>query len=425
MDSIFLKNITVGDSQKDILICGNRISRIADPGTIESVGNESSLETMDCSGKVAMPGFVNMHTHAAMTLMRGVGEDITLRPWLARIWALEACEDEEFVYWGTKLACLEMIRTGTTCFNDHYWFPEAAARATSEMGLRATISYVLLDNSNPMVAPRLKEECAAVLEASRNWPETLRFSAAFHSIYTVSKDLILWCSDFARANNLNMHLHLSETAGEVSDCISNHGFTPTGYLEDLGVLGPNVVAAHTGHLTKRDVDILANRGVSCVHNINSNLKLASCMKFPFVELKKAGANVCLGTDGCASSNNLDMMEAMKTAAIVQKAWRNDPSVMTIGELLEMSTSAGARGLGIDAGVIEEGALADIDIIDTNSSFFISNAPFLANFIYSTHSDCVDSVICNGRFLMKHRVVPGEEDILRGAREQLEKINHKF
>ncbi|MCQ2184028.1 MAG: amidohydrolase [Bacteroidales bacterium] len=423
MGNILLKNISVGDAVRDILITGETIGKIADAGTLKPTSSDT--EVMDCDAMAAVPGFINMHTHAAMTLLRGFGEDITFRPWLSRIWELEACEDAEFVYWGTKLACLEMIKTGTTCFNDHYWFPESAARAASEMGLRAFISYVILDNGNPMIAPRLKDECMALEEISHSWPDTIRLSAAFHSVYTVSQDMILWCSEFARRHSLNLHIHLSETTGEVSDCISAHGYTPVGYLDDLGVLGPEVVAAHTLHLTRRDIEILAERGVSCVHNINSNLKLSSGYKFPYTELSKAGANICIGTDGCASSNNLDILEAMKTSAIVQKAWRGDPSVMTIDELMRMSSASGAKALGINAGVIAEGALADISIVNTDSSFFLSNAPFLANFIYSAHSDCIDSVICNGRFLMKNRVVPGEEEILRGARSQLSKINRKF
>ena len=161
--------------------------------------------------------------------------------------------------------------------------------------------------------------------------------------------------------------------------------------------------------------------MSCVHNINSNLKLASGYRFRYNELRDAGVNVCLGTDGCASSNNLDMLEAMKTAALVQKAWREDPAAMPLPELLSMATANGADALGLDTGRIEKGRMADILIIDTDSSFFLSNAPFLANFVYSAHSDCIESVICGGKFVMRNRVVPGENEILEGARRVLDKI----
>ena len=182
-----------------------------------------------------------------------------------------------------------------------------------------------------------------------------------------------------------------------------------------------MTAAHTLWINEEDIRILADRGVSCVHNINSNLKLSSGYRFLYNELRDAGVNVCLGTDGCASSNNLDLQEAMKTAAIVQKAWRGDPAAMPLDELLAMATANGAKALGLNCGKIEEGALADILIVDMDNTFFLSDAPFLANFVYSAHSDCIDSVICNGRFVMRHRKVEGEKEILEGARRVLPKL----
>ena len=161
--------------------------------------------------------------------------------------------------------------------------------------------------------------------------------------------------------------------------------------------------------------------MTCVHNVNSNLKLASGYKFRYNELRDAGANVCLGTDGCGSSNNLDMLEAMKTAAIVQKAWRGDSSAMPIDEIMDMVTVNPAKVLGLGSGKIEEGALADIIIVDTDSYHFMSPGRFEANLIYSAHSDCVDSVICDGRFVMKNRVVPGEKEILQEARKCIDRI----
>ena len=204
--------------------------------------------------------------------------------------------------------------------------------------------------------------------------------------------------------------------------MAKHGVSPVEYLDRLGVLGPDVIAAHTLWLSPEDIEILGKRGVTCVHNINSNLKLASGYRFLYNELRDAGANVCLGTDGCGSSNNLDMLETMKTSAMIQKAWRNDPSAMPIGELIAMATSNAAKGLGLEIGRIEAGALADIVIVDTDNYSFLSQAPFEANLIYSAHSECVDSVICNGRFLMRGRVVEGEQQILQEARKVLTKIN---
>jgi 5-methylthioadenosine/S-adenosylhomocysteine deaminase len=234
--------------------------------------------------------------------------------------------------------------------------------------------------------------------------------------------MMLWARDFARENGLKMHVHLSETEKEVADCRAAHGgMSPVEYLDSLGILGPDVIAAHTLWLSDDDVEILGRRGVTCVHNINSNLKLASGYKFRYNELRDAGANVCIGTDGCGSSNNLDMLEAMKTSAMVQKAWRGDSSAMPLNELIAMATENPAKVLGLDIGRLEEGALADIIIIDTDSYHFMSPGSFEANLVYSAHSDCVDSVICNGRLIMKDRVVPGEKEILDEARKVLHKI----
>ena len=191
------------------------------------------------------------------------------------------------------------------------------------------------------------------------------------------------------------------------------------YLEELGVLGPDVIAAHTLWLSEKDIEILGRHKVNCVHNINSNAKLSSGYKFKWKELSEAGANVCIGTDGCASSNNLDMLEAMKTTAIFQKAWRKDPSALPLQTLMEMATSNGAAAFGLHTGRIEEGYDADIQIVDTDNTFFLSPGPFLANFIYSAHSDCVDSLICRGKFLMRNRKVAGERGILDRARDVLD------
>jgi 5-methylthioadenosine/S-adenosylhomocysteine deaminase len=214
---------------------------------------------------------------------------------------------------------------------------------------------------------------------------------------------------------------VSETRKEVEDCLAQHGMSPVEYLDKLGILGPDVIAAHTLWLSDKDVEILGRRGVTCVHNVNSNLKLASGYKFMYNELRDAGVNICLGTDGCASSNNLDMLETMKTAAMIQKAWRDDPSAMPLDELMAMTTSNAAKALGIDAGRIEVGALADILLVDTDSYHFLSPGSFEANLVYSAHSDSIDSVICGGRFVMKNRIVPGEKEILAEAKKFLNRI----
>lgn len=418
--AILLKDVTLQDSRRDILISQGRIRRIGPAGDSASWQLAGDLEMMNCSGMVAVPGFINMHTHSPMSLMRGIGEDMHFHDWIDKIWKIEAQLDHEFVYWATKVACIEMIRTGTTAFNDQYWFFDSSVRAAREMGLRIATGYDVMDKGSREEARRQQEQCIAKSEEylRRGDPGHI-YGLAFHAIYSVSEEMIVWTHELARRYDVPLHIHLCETRKEVEDCKAAHGgLTPVEYLDRLGVLSPRLLAAHTLWLSPHDIELLAERGVHCIHNINSNTKLASGYRFLYNEMRDAGINLCLGTDGCASSNNLDMLEAMKTAAIFQKAWRDDPSALPLPELLDMATVHGAKALRLDAGRIEEGAAADLILVNTDNTFFLSPAPFLANLVYSAHSDCIDSVICDGRFLMRHREIPGEREILAEARKVL-------
>ena len=418
MMPILLNNVTLGDDLCDILISGDTIAGIGPSGTIQLT---QDIEVVDCSGKTALPGFINMHTHAGMAMMRGIGEDISFHAWLDRIWEVEKNLSEEYVYHATKVACLEMIKTGTTTFNDQYWFMPMAYKAAMEVGVRPSLSYVVLDRNDPEESERQKAQCQQMYEWAKQWGNEAVFLISIHAIYSVREEMILWAAEFARSHGLKIHIHVSETRKEVEDCMAQHGMSPVEYLDKLGILGPDVIAAHTLWLSQKDIEILGNRGVTCVHNVNSNLKLASGYKFMYKELRDAGSNVCLGTDGCASSNNLDMLETMKTSAMIQKAWRDDPSAMPLDELMAMATSNAAKALGINSGRLEVGALADILLIDTDSYHFLSPGSFEANLVYSAHSDSIDSVICGGRFVMRNRVVPGEKEILAEAKKFLNTI----
>ena len=420
MGSILLKNIAAEGGAADILIEGNHISKVE--ATIDESAVPHGTEVVDCTGKAVLPGLVNMHTHAGMAMMRGVGEDIAFHEWIDRIWDVESKIDEEYVYHATKVACLEMIKTGTTTFNDHYWHMPMAHKAAVEMGLRPVLAYVICDRNDPEESERQKIQCREMYDEAMTWTDISQFAIAIHAIYSVSEPLMLWAVGFARERGLKIHIHLSETRKEVEDCKAQHGgMSPVEYLDSLGVLGPDVIAAHTLWVSDEDVKILGERGVTCVHNVNSNLKLASGYRFRYNELRDAGANICLGTDGCASSNNLDMLETIKTSAMIQKAWRDDPTAMPLEELLAAATANAGKALGLNIGKIEAGALADLLIIDTDNYHFLSPGSFLANFIYSAHSDCVDSVICNGNFLMRNRIVAGEKEILEKARTVMTKL----
>ena len=430
MGKILLKGITLNGELTDILVLGNRIAKIGKdilPNARlagEAEGSQQELSgrgldqdviVLDCTGKAAVSGFVNMHTHSAMTLTRGYREDAKLMDWLQDIWGVEAKMGEEAIYWGTKLACLEMLKTGTTTFYDQYWMPDVAVKAVEEMGLRGYHACVALDLKDESRAEGIKKGMEEMYQKSLSWGERTRMTVGVHAPYTVSDPMIKWCSDFARERGLTVHIHMSETEQENLDSVTLNGCSPFAHLEKLGVLGPEVIAAHCVWLSDADMDIMAARGVTAVHNINSNLKLASGHRFLYEELRDRGVNVCLGTDGCGSSNNLDMREAMKTAALLQKGWRRDPVSMPLNELMDVATVNGARALGLEAGVIAEGMLADILIVDTENYAFVPGLDFLSDFVYSANSSCIESVICNGELVMNGRRVAGEREIIENVR----------
>lgn len=408
MESILIQNILLEGRRVDILIEGNRISRIGKDIKFPA------QKVIDGSKKAVIPSFVNMHTHAGMTLFRGISEDMSLSVWLDEIWKAETKLTEEFVYWGTKLACLEMIKTGTTAFADMYWFPDRGADAVVESGMRASLSFCFLDGGDKQKQIREREECQRVCKVLKDKSDKIQFTVSIHGHYTVCDENMLWATDFARNNGFLLHTHLSETKSENDAHFAKYGVSPTKRLYDMGILGNDMIAAHSLWLSDDDIEMYAEKGVTAVHNINSNLKLASGYRFRYNELRDAGVNVAIGTDGAGSSNNLDMLEAMKTAAFVQKAWRGDPTALPIDELLDMGSANGAKVLGLDMGRIEEGALADMLLIDMDSTFFIPNFDFKANLVYSANSSCVDTVICDGKILMEGRKVDGEKEIMEEA-----------
>ncbi|MBO4537104.1 MAG: amidohydrolase [Bacteroidales bacterium] len=417
MGTLLIKSVRLDGRTTDILIDGNRIARIA-PDIAQAADR-----VIDASGKAVIPGLINMHTHAAMTLMRSCYEDVPLKEWLDRVWAVEARLDEEAIYWGSKLAFLEMIRTGTTCCFDMYWMTPVIARAAEDMGIRAFITYHFLDNFDHDKAEIQFQECEDVYRQSRNWPERVQLAIAVHADYTTSEATMLRAGLFAREHGLVFSAHLAETLSETQEDLFKLNLTPAQHFNRLGLLGPRTVLAHALWLDDHDVEILGRNHTTVVHNINSNLKLASGYQFKYQELRDAGANICIGTDGAASSNNLDIRESLKTMALLQKAWREDPSAMPLGELMDMATVNAARALGIDAGVVAEGALADLVLVDLQSEAFVPDINFIGNLILSANSSCFDTVIIDGRVVMEGRKVPGQAEIIREADRIARKLNN--
>ncbi len=407
--SILIKEVLLERDIVDVYIENNSIRQVGKGLSV------AAQKTINGKGKAVIPGFVNGHTHAAMTLARGWGDDMPLEQWLhGKIWPYEAKLTDEDVYWGAKLACLEMIKTGTTCFNDMYAFYHSTARAVEEMGLRATLSATLFDLFDEHKAETAKKHIVQYFDETQQYSGRITFSPGPHAIYTVSGKTLQWVRDFANDHHLRVHLHVAESQTEYNNAVQQFGLSPVRYLHQLGVLAPHLIIAHCLWLDDEEIQLLADHEVKVVHNPNSNLKLASGFQFKYEEMKKAGITVSIGTDGCASSNNLDMLEAAKTASLLQKGWRFDPTAMPAPEAFACATLNGAKVLGINAGKIAAGYLADLCLVDLNMPAFTPNFDFISNLVYAANSSCIDTVICDGKLLMENKHVAGEEEILTKA-----------
>ena len=413
--SILIKNVFHNNEEKDILIEGNKISKIADNIQVETE------QKIDGKNMVALPPFINAHTHAAMTLMRGYADDLLLDDWLQnKIWPFEAKITENDVFWGTKLACLEMIKSGTTFFNDMYWHYHGTARAVEEMGIRAAVSAVFIDGFDKQKAKeqiRLNEQ---LFHETKKYSERINFALGPHAIYTVSEESLIWAKEFSDENNIMIHIHISETENEVDDCIQKHGKRPIEYLDDIGFLSSNILAAHVIWVNAREMQILKENNVKIAHNPTSNMKLCSGI-FPFKELKKYDLSIALGTDGCASNNNLDMLEEMKIAALLQKIKNDDSTIMSANEAYKMATIDGAEIFNLDCGEIKEGALADFILVNLNDVNLVPNHNLISNLVYSANRSCIDTVICDGKILMQKGEVEGEEEIIAKVSEVVKNL----
>ena len=411
--SILIKNVLLGGKERNIYIEGNQIEAISEAGSTKEA--EFVIEGKD---KAAIPGLFNAHTHAAMTLLRGYADDMPLQEWLeTKIWPVEARLTEEDVYWGTKLACLEMIKTGTTFFNDMYWHWGGSSRAVAETGIRAALSAVFIDGFDMEKSKEQINRNKALYEASKKLPARIIFALGPHAIYTVSEESLCWTRDFAEKHDLLVHIHLSETEEEVEGCIKRYGMRPVEFLDSIDFLSPRTIACHCVHMNRKETELLKKYDVKIVHNPASNMKLAAGRR-PYEELKEQGlySNIALGTDGCASNNNLDMFEEMKIASLLHKAFSGDPTSMPAKEAFELATVNAAKMFRLNSGVIEEGKLADVVLLDLKKVELVPNHNLISNIVYSANGSCVDTVICDGKILMEGRKVEGEEEIKEKVNE---------
>jgi len=391
----------------NIAIDGGRISEVG-----SGIADESSDgEVIEGRGKLAISGLVNAHTHLAMTLFRGYADDMELMPWLSeKIWPLEAKLTAEDIRWGVKLGCLEMIRSGITCYNDMYYFMDEAARATKEMGLRAVLSGVLFD-----MRPDLIEDAEPFIRRWKN-DDLIVPAVGPHAVYTCSEETLSRALDLAEKHDVMIHVHLSETRSEVESFAKNRGKSPVEYLDSLGFLSDRVVAAHCVWLSPQDVSIIADRGVNVAHCSISNHKLASGIA-PLDRLARAGARICLGTDGASSNNSLNLFQEMKTTAIAQKCAHSRPDLFAAGEVWRMATENAYTAFRLDMG-LRAGALADLSLIDLKKPWFcpLADDNIVSHLVYSAQGG-VETTIVGGRVLMRGGVIPGEEEILERAQEQ--------
>ena len=377
---------------------------------------------MALPGHVLLPGLVNAHTHAAMSLFRGIADDVPLQVWLEQhIWPREArFASPDFVYDGARLAAAEMLRGGVTCCNDMYFFPDASARAFLELGMRAMLGLPVLDFPTPYAsdADGYLQTGLAIRDALKHEPG-LAFSLSPHAPYTVGDATWEKIVVFARQLDLPIQTHLAETADEVAQSRERHGRTPLGRLHDLGATGPGFIAIHGVHLADADLPLLAAQGCHVVHCPVSNMKLGSGIA-PVSALLAAGVNVALGTDGAASNNRLDLFGEMRVATLLAKVATGDPSTLPAQQALHAATLAGARALGLDGriGSLVAGKDADVVAVDLSALDAVPCYDPVSHLVNAVGRDAVTDVWVAGRRIVAGRVLATADEGAIVARARL-------
>lgn len=398
--------------------------------TIVAVGPRAELEAqydtrqrIDAKGRLVLPGFINGHTHVPMTLFRGIHDDVTLNDWLYKyIFPAEAKNvTEEFVRWGTRLAAAEQIRSGVTTFADMYYFEDAVAEETKAAGMRGVLGETFID----FPAPDNKTNAAMLAYTEQflqKWQgdPLIHAAPAPHSIYTCSQKTLQDAAALARKYHAPILIHVAEMKKELDDSLKQNGMSPVQYLEKIGVLGPDVVAAHCIFVDETDRKTLAQRQVGCVHNPSSNMMIASGVS-PVPEMRAAGVAVGLGTDGPAGSNNdLDLMEEIDLAAKLAKITKMDPLAINAKAVVEMATIDGARALHMEKeiGSLEKGKKADLILISLDEPNAVPMYDVYAQLAYALKSSDVETVVIGGRMVMRNRKVltVNEEEVMAKARE---------
>jgi 5-methylthioadenosine/S-adenosylhomocysteine deaminase len=412
---VLIKNgyVITMDSKRRVFRSG---SVAIEDGKVSEIGKEikaKSDRTIDARGKAVLPGLINAHTHLSMTLLRGVADDMPLMEWLEKkIWPIEDNLTADDCYSGALLGSLEMIKSGTTCFADQYFYMEDVARAVEEAGLRGVLSRGIIELDDPEKRKRTIREGERLVKNCQGMANG-RITTMFgpHAPYTCSPECLMRVKELARKYSVGIHTHIAENKEEVERIEKKYGKRPVEHLDGIDFLGPEVLAAHCVWLTKHEIEVIRERGVKPVHNPVSNMKTASGVA-PVPEMMEAGIPVALGTDGAASNNSLDMFTEMKFAALLNKVHRLDPTAVPAQAVLEMATIKGAIALGLqrEIGSLEVGKKADIILLDLKKPHLAPLHSVISHLVYSAVGSDVDTLMVDGEVLMeKGRVLTLNED----------------
>lgn len=413
---IVVRRAVVDDEPVDLRLAGGVITAVG--GVVEAQPGD---EVVGAAGCVAIPGLVNGHTHAAMTLFRGYGDDLPLMEWLERwIWPAEQRLTADDVYWGARLAMGEMLHAGTTHLVDMYWHPEAVARAATDAGIRATVAAVFFDGGDAEAGRRQRPAVLDALDALAEAGPLVRPAVGPHAVYTVSGESLAWLAEVADERGLPYHVHLSETRDEVERCLADHGERPAAWLDRLGALSERTVAAHGCWLDDTELELLAERRATVVTNPVSNMKLATGRAFPYPAAVAAGVPVGLGTDGASSNNGLDLLADLKVLALAQKHAAEDPAVLPADEALEVAT--GRRSPVLGGRPLEVGAPADLALVRVDGLGVAPSAP-AAGLVYAATGAHVETVVVGGRIRVRDGRVEDTDEILAEVRHRAARLRH--
>lgn len=396
----------------NVLIEDNKISAIGE------VKDKSDI-VIDGKGLAVIPGLFNSHTHSAMTLFRGYAEDMPLQEWLEKkIWPAEAKLYDEIVYWASKLACIEMLKSGTTFFLDMYFFPSATAKAVEETGIRACLSSAFFDFFNKDLLEINLKRVEKELKELKGY-KVLR-AVGPHAVYTVSLEGLKRAMELAEKENIFVHFHLAETEKEVLEFRKKQDKGIVSALDEIGFLNSRLISVHCVWLEKEEISLMAKRGVNAVHCPTSNMKLSVGRALNYPEMKNSGLNVLLGTDGAASNNCLDMMREMKFSALLQKFCYGADSFKAKDAFI-MATENASKAFKIKAGKVEVGWLADLVLLDLKKIPMTPYHDVIANLVYSASTECVDTVIVDGKIVVENGYFEGEEKVI----EKFSKLAENF